>query len=147
MNSLRLLQFASSSHASMRRMTLGRSQIVVHFLLSSIFPPSAAIGQKRRKALQTPHSSCGPTSVHLGRASNRHWFVTCEKAPHCGALWTARGRFRLRAFILCFYRTGRFPAQFPIGGAKAGANSADACPGCRDSTLAPKAAHSGSQGA
>jgi hypothetical protein len=40
MNSLRLLQFASSSHASMRRMTLGRSQIVVHFLLSSIFPPS-----------------------------------------------------------------------------------------------------------
>ena len=27
-----------------------------------------------------------------------------------------------------------------------GANSADACPGCRDATLAPKAAHSGSQG-
>ena len=38
-------------------------------------------------------------------------------------------------------------AQLPIGGAKAGANSADACPGCRDATLVPKAAHSGSQGA
>jgi len=30
---------------------------------------------------------------------------------------------------------------------KAGANSADACLGCRDATLAPKAAHSGLQGA
>ena len=30
---------------------------------------------------------------------------------------------------------------------ESGANSADACPGCRDATLAPKAAHSGSQGA
>ena len=29
---------------------------------------------------------------------------------------------------------------------ESGANSADACPGCRDATLAPKAAHSGSQG-
>ena len=48
--------------------------------------------------------------MHLDRASSRHWFVTCEKAPHCGALWTARGRFRLRAFILCFYRTA-FPIQ------------------------------------
>ena len=56
------------------------------------------------------------------------------------------GRKRHRAFILCFYRTGRFPAQFPIGGAKAGANSADACLGYRDATLATKAAHSGSQG-
>lgn len=50
-------------------------------------------------------------------------------------------------FILCFYRTGTSPAHSPAAGAKAGANSADACPGCRDSTLAPKAAHSGSQGA
>ena len=147
MNSLRLLQFASSIYASMRRITLGRSQIVVHFLLSSIsILPSAAIGQKRRKALQTLHFPRGPTLVPFDRAPNRHWFVSCEKAPHCGALWAARGRFRLRAFILCFYRTGRFPAQFPIGGAKAGANSADVCPGCRDAILAPKAAHSGSQG-
>ena len=48
--------------------------------------------------------------MHHDRASSRHWFVTCEKAQHCGALWTARGRFRLRAFILCFYRTA-FPIQ------------------------------------
>ena len=56
-------------------------------------------------------------------------------------------KFLLDKYIagLCFYRTAEFPAQFPIGGAKAEANSADACPGCRDATLAPKAAHSGSQ--
>ena len=61
----------------------------------------------------------------------------------------SQAKFLLDKYIagLCFYRTGRFPAQFPIGGAKAGANSADACLGYRDATLATKAAHSGSQGA
>ena len=68
------------------------------------------------------------------------------KSPALRGFVGGPGRNRHRAFILCFYRTGRFPAQFPIGGAKAGANSADTCPGYRDATLAPKAAHSGSQG-
>ena len=69
------------------------------------------------------------------------------KSPALRGFVGGPGRKRHRAFILCFYRTGGFPAQFPIGGAKAGANSADACLGCRDATLAPKAAHSGLQGA
>ncbi len=68
------------------------------------------------------------------------------KSPALRGFVGGPGRKRHRAFILCFYRTGGFPAQFPIGGAKAGANSADACLGCKDATLAPKAAHSGSQG-
>ena len=69
-----------------------------------------------------------------------------RKSPALRGFVGGPWRKRHRVFILCFYRTGGFPAQFPIGGAKAGANSADACPGCRDATLAPKAAHSGSQG-
>ena len=69
-----------------------------------------------------------------------------RKSPALRGFVGGPWRKRHRVFILCFYRTGRFPAQFPIGGAKAGANSADACPGYRDATLTPKAAHSGSQG-
>lgn len=45
-------------------------------------------------------------------------------------------------FILCFYRTGRFPAHSPAVGVKGRANSADACPGCGDAATAPKAARS-----
>ena len=49
-------------------------------------------------------------------------------------------------FILCFYRTGTSPAHPPAAGAKGGANSADACPGCGDAATAPKAAGSGFRG-
>ena len=45
-------------------------------------------------------------------------------------------------FILCFYRTGRFPAHPPVVGVKGRANSADACPGCGDAATAPKAVRS-----
>lgn len=74
MNSLRLLQFASSIHASMRRMTLGRSQIVVHFLLSSIFLlPFAAIGQNAGK----PCKRCTPPA-------DRHRFILTEPQTDIG---------------------------------------------------------------
>ena len=42
------------------------------------------------------------------------------KSPALRGFVAGPGRKRHRAFILCFYRTGGFPAQFPIGGAKVG---------------------------
>ena len=96
---------------------------------------------------QTPatRSFWGKYAYSLFEIKRKRLQFKTLKSPALRGFVGGPGRKRHRAFILCFYRTGGFPARFPIGGAKAGTNSADACLGCRDATLAPEAAHSGSQ--
>jgi len=71
--------------------------------------------------------------------------VPNAEKPRTAGLCGRSGAEKPPGLYLVLLSNRQVLSGFPHRRLKAGANSADACPGCRDATLAPKAAHSGSQ--